>query len=186
MRSHHKLTLAAAVIGLVLGLVTFHVGLFAPTVKVPTAHAALGDVTTITGEVKAVEVLASATATNSPPSGASAGIAVNDLSLFGMAPEEAVLVIASTAGSGTMTATFRLWGEVPVGGGIWVPLGPGADATKGTLNTGSAIGETGTDTLRHSEVVEHLGLFRRLYVEITAIGGTSTAVTAWLVVHRHR
>lgn len=185
MRSYQKLTLAAAVIGLVLGLVTFHVGLFAPTVGVPTAHAALGDVTTISGEVKVVEILASATATNSPPTN-NAGIAVNDLSLYGMAPEEGVLAIASTAGSGTMTATFRLWGKLPVGGGIWVPLGPGADATKGTLNTGSAIGETGTDTLRHSEVVEHLGMFDRLYVEITAIGGTSTAVTAWMVVHRHR
>ncbi len=152
---------------------------------ISTAQAAIGDVTGVgNGEVKAVELLASATATNSPPSGASAGLPVNTLAQFGAAPDRAALVIASTAGSGTMTATFRLWGRLPIGGGLWFPLGPGTDALKGTLNLETAIGETGADTLRHSEVIENLGLFDRLYLEITAIGGTSTAVTAWVVVRR--
>lgn len=174
----------AAFLGVVFaGLFGLYVQSLIPS-AIQEARAAIGDTTAIgNGEVKVVEVLASATATNSPPS-ANAGVAVASLSQYGLVPQKGALVIASTAGSGTMTATFRLWGKLPVASGIWVPLGPGADATKGVLNTGSAIGETGTDTLRHSEMVENLGMFERLYVEITAIGGTSTAVTAWMVVQR--
>jgi hypothetical protein len=169
-----------AIIGMVAGIIALR----CLQVSVPAAHAAIGDTTALgNGEVKAVEILASATATNSPPS-ANAGVAVNALSLYGSVPQRGALVIASTAGSGTMTATFRLWGKLPVASGIWVPLGPGTDAAKGVINTGSAIGETGSDTLRHSEMVENLGMFERLYVEITAIGGTATAVTAWMVVQR--
>lgn len=178
-----KLSLAVA-IGLILGVA----GLRCAQTWFPinSAQAAIGDVTAVAGggDVKAVELLASATATNSPPSGASAGLALGSLTQYGVAPESAVLAIASTAGSGTMTATFRVWGYLPVGGGIWVPLGPGADSTKGVVNLETAIGETGADTIRHSEVIENLGMFSRLYLEITAIGGTSTAVTAWLVVRR--
>jgi hypothetical protein len=181
MKMQTKIAIAA-LLGLVLGVV----GLRCAQVALPigVAHAAVGDVTAISGDVRVVEVLASATATNSPPSGASAGIAVNDLSLYGAPPSKAVLAIASTAGSGTMTATFRLWGYLPVGGGLWVPLGPGADATKGVVNLEAALGETSADAIRHSEVLENIGLFQRLYLEITAIGGTSTAVTGWLVVRR--
>jgi hypothetical protein len=136
------------------------------------------------GDAKVVEMLASATAVNSPPSGASAGISVNDLSIFGIPPARMVLAIASTAGSGTMTATFRLWGYLPVGGGLWLPLGPGGDTTKGIVNLGAAVGETSADSIRHAEVIENPGSFQRLYLEITAIGGTSTAVTAWFVVRK--
>lgn len=170
----------AALIGAIAGLI----GLRVCQNTIPVAHAAIGDITAISsGEVKVVEILASATATNSAPS-ANAGVAVNALSIYGVPPAKGALVIASTAGSGTMTATFRLWGKLPVASGIWVPLGPGTGAAKGTLNTGSAVDETGADLLRHSEMVENLGMFERLYVEITAIGGTATAVTAWMVVQR--
>ncbi len=168
---------------LTIGLLLLVIGLM-PEPR--PASAAIGDVTSLgSQEVKVVEILASATATNSPPTN-NAGVAVNDLSLFGAPPQKAALVVASTAGSGTMTATVRLWGKLPVGGGIWMPLGPGADATKGVINEGTALGETSADAIRHSEMVENLGMFERLYLEITAIGGTSTAVTGWMVVQRAR
>ena len=172
-------------IALVLGLVAGLAGLTYQALSPSVAIAAVGDVTAVNGgEAKAIELLAATTATNSPPSGGSAGLSVNELRQYGQLPDRAVLALASTAGSGTMTVTCRLWGHLPTASGIWVPLGPGADATKGQINSVAAIGETGADTIRHSEVIENLALFDRLYLEVTAIGGTSTSVTAWLVVRR--
>jgi hypothetical protein len=133
------------------------------------------------GPCRAIEVLASATATNSVPSGATAGL---DMNLVARAdnerPESVSLVIASTAGSATMTATFKLWGYCP-GAADWVPLGPHKTATsKGLINFGNAVTEHAADALRHAETVNQIFDFSRVYLEITAIGGTSTAVTAWL------
>lgn len=146
---------------------------------------ALGDVTESVPDLVEIEALASATATNSPPAGASAGLAVDAIksALKGYVPGTMSLLIYSTAGSGTMTVTCRLWGYVP-GAAVWVPLGPGGDATKGVINEGQAIGETGTDTIRHMEPVDLPGHVARLYVEVTAIGGTATAVTGKLVARR--
>jgi hypothetical protein len=147
---------------------------------------ALGDVTTYPGgAAKSIVVLASATATNSAPSGASAGIAVADIAnLFNQMPVEAALLVYSTAGSGTMTATFRLWGYHP-GPAAWFPIGTGTDALKGVINEETALGETGANAIAHCEPIALLGVIgSRLYVEITAIGGTSTAVEAAIVVRR--
>ena len=63
---------------------------------------------------QSVELLASATATNSAPSGATAGLEVAELDLFGKGvPETVTLLFYSTAGSGTMTVTGRIWGYHP-------------------------------------------------------------------------
>ena len=147
---------------------------------------AIGDITTYPdNEAKSIVLLASVTATNSPPSGASAGLAITDISnLYNFMPSEAGLLLYSTAGSGTMTCTARLWGYHP-GPAAWFPLGTGADATKGTINAASTLDETAADKLRHLEPLALLGIAgSRLYLEITAIGGTSTAVTAEIVVRR--
>lgn len=146
---------------------------------------ALGDVTTLgAGHVKAIEFLAASTAANGVPSGASAGISVDQLiSLFGVVPQSAVLQIVSTAGSGVMTAVFRLWGRAV--NGTWVPLGPGTDdTTKGRINLETAVDETTADALVHSETIINFVGFSRLYLELVSIGGTSTSVTAWLAVSR--
>jgi hypothetical protein len=90
------------------------------------------------------------------------------------------LLVWSTAGSGTMTVTLRLWGYSSVSG-TWHPLGVGADSTKGIINAGSALGETGTNTIAHSEVVYGLKAFERVVCQVTAIGGTVTAISAALV-----
>jgi hypothetical protein len=145
---------------------------------------AIGDVTPIgNGEAKMIELLATLTAANGKPSGASAGLAINSIySLFGRLPKKAVLKLSSSAGSGTMTATFRLWGYTSVDD--WSPCGPGADATKGVINLETAIGESDTDKLRHTEVLDDIFHFERLYLELVSIGGTSTAVGARLLVQR--
>lgn len=131
----------------------------------------------------ALRLLEGATATNSPPSGASAGIALTALDAFfsgNYAPPRCAVVVRSTAGSATMTVTVRLWGYYA--NAVWVPFGTGADTTKGTLNEGAAIGEGSVaDTLTHTEILLFPALFDRVYAEVTAIGGTSTAVNVDLV-----
>ncbi len=151
---------------------------------------ALGEITTIEGDLVAVEILASATATNSPPASATAGVSLDAIqaAFGGTIPEDLSIVVTSTAGSGTMTVTLRLWEKFGVlasqANGLWCPAGIGADAVKGVLNGGAAIGETSADLIRHCEPVSLTAHAQRLYVEITAIGGTSTAVTVFLVGRR--
>ncbi len=139
---------------------------------------ALGGVTD-SGLSETIEILASATATNSEPSGAAAGIAINDIEKPW--PEYFGFICVSTAGSATMTATLRLWGYHPVAA-VWMPVGPGTGTTAGQLNGGVALTEVQADRLAHSETIHRSALqhFSRLYVEIEAIGGTSTAITCYL------
>lgn len=148
--------------------------------------AALGTVTDYPdGETKSIVVLASATATNGVPTGSTVGISAAAIrKLFGKMPVEAALLVYSTAGSDTMTATIRLWGYHP-GPAAWFPIGTGTDALKGTINEEVALGETGTDTIRHLEPIALLGVVgAQLYVQIAAIGGTNTAIEAAIVVRK--
>src|SRR3972149_5407003 len=87
------------------------------------------------------------------------------------------IYVASTAGSGVMTATHRIWARSDIVG-IWCPLGTGTAAGKGIVNAGVACGETGADLIRHSEVVEGLECVDSVALEITTIGGTATASSA--------
>ena len=121
-------------------------------------------------------LLASATATNSPPTLASDGVSLATSAIRG---DRGLCLVQSTAGSGTMTVTIRLWGYSAVPA-AWAPLGYGADATKGVINDGAALGETGTNLIQHAELIDGLENFDRLYAEITAIGGTSTAISCYL------
>lgn len=118
-----------------------------------------------------LRLLDGATATNSPPSGASAGIALSTISNANLGAyyeaDSATVEVVSTAGSGTMTVTIDLWGYCSVEA-VWFNLG--------RLNSGSAIAETGTDVIRHAEIMDHLFDWDRLYAEVAAIGGTSTAI----------
>lgn len=147
---------------------------------------ALGDITDYPdGTTKSLVVLASATAANGAPSGAAAGIAIHEISnLFNFMPSEVGLLVYSTAGSGTMTCSIRVWAYHP-GPGDWFPLGTGADGTKGLINAGSTIGETASDKIRHLETLTLPGIAgSRLYFEIVSIGGTGTAVEVALVARR--
>ena len=134
-----------------------------------------------------IQLLTAATATNSPPSGATAGFPLKDKTP-GKAPNfrwnhypSGVVLVKSTAGSGTMTVTLRLWCYSPATA-AWHPWGQAAlVANRGVLNQGNAITEDGADNLTHAEPVTGLGSVTRIYLEITAIGGTSTAVSAYLL-----
>lgn len=141
--------------------------------------------TTDTGPCRSVELLASATATNGAPSAATDGLDLNLVTQdLGKRPNQCSIVIASTAGSDVMTVTCKAWGYCP-GGAVWVPLGTHATAaSKGLLNQGNAITEHASDVLRHAEPLYNAFDFARVYLEITAIGGTATAITAWLQFRR--
>jgi hypothetical protein len=140
--------------------------------------------TTTNGDQVSIELLASATATNGVPSGDSAGLSAQDIlaAFGGVMPPVLSLSLTSTAGSATMTVTARVWVQLNGAAAtkVWVPYGPGTAAFKGMLNDGAPINETSADLLRHVERLPLPGHFLRIYLEITAIGGTSTAVTGLL------
>jgi len=120
-------------------------------------------------------ILEGATATNSAPSAATDGI---NHKKEGMLRDKATVFVESTAGSGTMTVTIKLWGYNSVRA-LWAPLG--TDPDKGVINGGSAIAEEEADTLQHMEILEGLSNIDRIYAEVTTIGGTSTAVNVGLM-----
>lgn len=141
---------------------------------------ALGDVTTtIANQSHVVELLASATATNGTPT-STAGIEVNALKIGAFMPDECRIGIRSTAGSGTMTVTLRAWIRA---GGIWFRA-LDLNASSAAPHTAVAIPETGTDSILFSERLSGLRGADRIYLEVVAIAGTSTAVTGYAIVGR--
>ncbi len=97
----------------------------------------------------------------------------------GRRPTAASVIVASTAGSDTMTVTLRLWGYSSAAAS-WSPVGVGTAAGKGVLNAGAAIAETSADKIAHAEPLTLPTHFDRAYCQVTAIGGTATAVSVWL------
>lgn len=89
-------------------------------------------------------------------------------------PDQAVLTIRSTAGSGTMVGTFTIWGYL-VASGRWYPV---------KVNGGSALAEYSADLIAYTETFTQLGAFDRLYLELSSVGGTATAFEAFLTVGR--
>lgn len=87
-----------------------------------------------------------------------------------------LVTVYSTAGSGTMTVTVRMWGY-KANAGKWFPLGSSTtESDRGVLN-GGAIDEDGADNIVHAELVQGLSGFDRIDAQIVAIGGTDTAIT---------
>jgi hypothetical protein len=129
---------------------------------------------TIAGSSYVIELLASATAANGIPSGASAGISCNTIGF-----KNSIRVgVKSTAGSGTMTVTLRVWGRA---GAIWFRL-KDLNASSTAPSTAVAIAETSADAIQYSECVDGISGCDRIYLEIVAIAGTSTAVTGYAIV----
>lgn len=140
---------------------------------------ALADVTTtISNDSFVVELLASAIAANGIPSGASAGIDANLLRKGGRIPDKIRVGVKSTAGSGTMTVTLRVWQR---SGAIWFRA-KDLNASATAPSTAVAIAETSADAIQYSEEVCGLAGADRIYLEIVAIAGTSTAVTGYAIV----
>lgn len=99
--------------------------------------------------------------------------------------DRGALCFRSTAGSGTMTGSFRLWLGAkhfdPATGTLeanptWYPVGTGTDANKGLINVAATIGEVSTDLIRHLEMIFGFADMAYLYVQAVSIGGTATAV----------
>lgn len=132
-----------------------------------------------------IKLLTAATATNSPPTAATDGVSRKhrtDPSPNGIGEADlCTILVASTAGSGVMTVTLRLWGYSDLTSS-WHPIGANSTgANRGIINQGAAIPEIASDKIAHAELVQGLAAFSRFYAEVTAIGGTSTAVSVWLV-----
>ena len=145
---------------------------------------AAGDITQA-GPVYSLRLLTGVTTNNGAPSGASAGVALSVLDAligpYGLVRRKTHIRLWSSAGSDTMTVEARLWGYDPTAA-RWVPCGIGQDATKGYLNDGLAMGESGTDLIMHTQEATLLHTFTRLYVQTLNIGGTATAIEAALIV----
>ena len=94
--------------------------------------------------------------------------------------DRALLLVKSTAGSDAMSVTIRRWGYSAITQN-WHPLGTGTASGKGLINDGNAIGESSTDNIAHTEILEGLSCLDQIYAEVTAIAGTSTAVSMWLL-----
>lgn len=138
-------------------------------------------VDTIAGQSYTIELLASATAANGIPSSATAGIDLNLLNRHsGFIPNKIRVGVNSTAGSGVMTVTLRLWGYA---GGVWFRL-KDLNASSAAPHAAVAIPETSADSIKYSEEVSSIGGCSRLYLEIVAIAGTLTAVTGYAIVGR--
>jgi hypothetical protein len=85
------------------------------------------------------------------------------------------LNLYSTAGSGTMTATVRMWGYKG-NADRWFPLGTSTTESERGLINGGAVDEDGADNLVSSTLIQGLSGFDRIAAQVVAIGGTSTAI----------
>lgn len=131
---------------------------------------------TVAGESFVIELLASTTAANGIPSLATAGINANAIRF----KDRIRVGIRSTAGSGVMTVSARLWAYA---GGAWYVAAVLA-ADPSVPQTAGTISETSADAIAWSEEVSGLSGAARLYLEIVAIAGTATAVTGYAIVGR--
>lgn len=140
---------------------------------------ALADVTnTVAGSSFVVELLASATAANGIPSTGAHGIDANLLRVGSKIPDKIRVGVKSTAGSGTMTVTLRVWLRA---GGVWYRA-KDLNASSAAPGTAVAIAETSADAIQYSEEVSGVSGADRIALEIVAIAGTSTAVTGFAIV----
>src|SRR3990167_3455428 len=97
-----------------------------------------------------IQLLTAATTANSAPALSTDGLALSTTAAgVELSGYRSLLLVKSTAGSGTMTVNIRMWGYSAVSA-AWHPLGVGADSTKGTINLVAALGETGADAIRHA------------------------------------
>jgi hypothetical protein len=136
-----------------------------------------------------IKLLDEATATNGVPTTAvkTAGFALTgvgtaDGGRFNVPPLGGVssISVRSTAGSGTMACTLRiwLWSDLL---SDWAPYGADATAAnRGLINATNSIDEVIANRILHTELVTGLSNYEAIYLQITAITGTATAISAWL------
>ena len=131
------------------------------------------------------QLLASQGTNGKPAEGAAATVlkaapaATEFLDLRTIAPvgrrlPECALLIHNDAGTGAVSITYvRVWLYNATTGKAY-PYGVGADADKGKINAGAALGVTDTDKLRHFELLPDLGFADGIQVELGVTAGTGT------------
>lgn len=87
--------------------------------------------------------------------------------------DDCEVLVENTAGTGSVTAVVRLW-TYHIASGLVYPWGVGADADKGKLNNGAAMGAVATDKLRHRERIPGPGLADGIAAQIVSSTGTGT------------
>ena len=141
-----------------------------------------------------IKVLDGVTTNNGVPTAGSAtvGFALKGLggyvatvsSSMGQSPPlsgQCAFKLKSTAGSGTMTLEVICW-VFSLADSEWAPLGADVTASKrGMLNGGNAITEVNANSLVHTEYINGLQHYDRVYFQTANIGGTATAVDGWLI-----
>jgi len=147
---------------------------------------ALGDVKTRSNCKKDIVLLAAATANNNAPALATDGIAMYEVDKIGRsgtifkdganfphhpASKHRLCIKGTVTAGQTLVGTFTLWGYLE-SAQAWFQV---------KVNAGSALAETGTDTIGYSEVFDQLSAFDRLYLQLASIGGTGASFEAWLV-----
>jgi hypothetical protein len=140
---------------------------------------AIGDTDELRGWRKIIKVVEAATS-KAAPTLATHGVDLGDL-FKGRRPRNAAIFVASTAGSGTMTVTIKCWGYITAAA-TWAPCGKGSASLKGLLNNQNAIPEVSADSIVHFEPLDLPTTMDRFDVEFTAIGGTATAISVWIVI----
>ncbi len=131
-----------------------------------------------------VQLLDTQNADMAVPAGGADGVDLDAIqNQLGTRPARGSLVINGGCSAGALSGLFRLWLWYPEAGnqGEWFPAGIGADATKGTVNGGNAIGETVPNGIRHAEPVTDITHATRAYLQLTAGAGTGRWYSAWVV-----
>jgi hypothetical protein len=145
---------------------------------------AVGDVTFSSNLTRSVCLMTGQTANTGAPSADTDGVpahhdetiassSITGAFYTGETPDVSTLTINSTAGSGTMTGTFTLWGY-RTETDTWYSI---------QVNGGSAIGETSANAIEYTEEVS-VGRFDRIFLQLASVGGTDTEFEAHLTTAR--
>ena len=141
--------------------------------------AAVGDIKSVNSTKKSICLMAAQGSATTVPTLATHGLPTYpvasaydvDTGAFFLStnPTYNVLTIHNSAGSGSLTGVFTLYGYLAASG-VWYPI---------KVNGGSAV--TGTTTLRYVETyTATLGQFDRITLDVQSPGGTGQQFEAWL------
>ncbi len=139
---------------------------------------------TVTGtnRTRTILVLENRTSTSSAPTLATDGVSLKGVQRPDVAALSATVVVYATA-SGAGSAMVRVWLYFE-GAAVWCPAGIGADADKGKVNDATALGETSTDVIAHSQPMSIVGTADRIYYQLTTATNIAR-LDAWLVVPKN-
>lgn len=150
----------------------------------------VGQVASFAGAKRSLCLAVNVTAIQTPPALATDGVPnYPDETVYGAdtgacyardGAQAAMLAVSSTAGSGAMTVSYTLWGYITAangGAGLWFPI---TDQNGTAVNFTASVSPLKANTVFETRRYWNTGCFDRLAVTVTAIGGTATAIEAWI------